>query len=247
MLVLLASSFHGIVAETSPAEATKNTAALEAWLSSHQAGASTALTLPDPSGMRLTHWAATGGHVEVLEALAQKGADPWDGTATPEERTSLHMACQSGHLDAVKYLLSEPGLKLRSRGALTAEQAVNSRDKRDTPCLHLAATAGHVSVIEALSAAGADLKADTKKSGTALHIAAAVGQVEVANQLLALGADPCAQNARGETPRARAEEEEMEDIIAVLAPLEEAKGCGKKKKAKKEKKEKKAKSAKKEL
>lgn len=239
-VALLLLAFPSANAAPSPADATKSVSSLEAWLQEH---GSEALTLPDPSGMRLAHWASSGGSVEVLQALASKGADPWDGTATPEERSSLHMACQSGHVPVISYLLSEPGLKLRSRGALTPEKAVNGRDKRDTPCLHLAATAGHVEVIDALASVGAELQAETSKSGTALHITAAVGQLDAAKRLLELGADPCAQNSRGETPRARAEEEEMDELVELLKPLEDAKGCGKKK----AKKERKAKKAKKEL
>merc|ERR1712159_282466 len=116
--------------------------------------------------MRLTHWAASGGHVEVLKLLAAKGADPWDGTATPEERSSLHMACQSGHAGVLLYLLSEPGRKLRSRGVQTSEQAVNARDKRETTCIHMAALAGHAEVITALAGEGAEISATTEKYGT---------------------------------------------------------------------------------
>lgn len=231
-LALLAafSSLGSARAEGSPADATRDSAALEAWLKGHSAGASHALTLPDLSGMRLTHWAASGGHLEVLKLLAQKGADPWDGTATPEERSSLHMACQSGHAPVVEWLLSEAALKLRSRGAFSAQEAANSRDKRETPCLHMAATAGQLEVLRAVVTAGADVGVVTKRSGTALHAAAAVGQSDAVSVLLEVGADPCARNSRGETPGARAREEEMEEVAEMLAGLEEAGGCGKAKK-----------------
>lgn len=224
--------------EADLAAATQDTASLEAYLAENGAEA---LTMPDPSGMRLSHWAASGGHVEVLKMLAKKGADPWDGTATAEEHSCLHMACRSGHSDVVKYLLSEPAMKLRSRGAFgSAKLAADSKDKRDTPCLHMAATAGNIEVLQTLASSGADMRAETKRSGTALHAAAAVGQVEAVKELLDLGLDVCAKNSKGETPGARAREEEMDEVIEVLSEKESAAGCGKedKKKKKKNKKEK---------
>lgn len=218
------------------ADATKSTSALEEYLKSHPAGS---LTLPDPSGMRLAHWAASGGNVDVLKLLGSKGADPWDGTATPEEHSALHMACRSGHADVVKHMLTAEALKLRSRGPYeSAKVAAETRDKRDTPCLHMAALAGGVDVIKELAAVGADMKADTKRFGTALHAAAAVGQVDVVKELLNHGLDVCAKNSKGETPGARAREEEMDEVIALLASKEEAAGCGKKKKKDKRKKSK---------
>merc|ERR1719246_241224 len=107
------------------------------------------------------------------------------------------------------------------------------------PCVHLAAPGGHSAVLEALAAAGADLQAETQRSGTPLHAAAAVGQEEVVGTLLELGADPCAKNAKGKTPRQRAEDEDMDELVPVLKAAEEAKGCGPAKKEQKEKDKKK--------
>jgi len=246
LLLVVSSSVARFALAAEPsvslADATRDPAALTSYLDSHPDGPTGALTMPDASGMRLMHWAASGGNVDVVMALAKRGADPWDGTATPEEHSALHMACQSGHADMVDYLLSEKALSLRSRGAFTKEKAANSMDKRDTPCLHMAASAGHVGVIQSLARASADLLVETKRSGTALHAAAAIGQVEVVNELLELGLSVCAENARGETPGARAREEEMDEVIKVLEEKEEEAGCGKKKK-----KDKKKKKSKKEL
>mmetsp|Transcript_62487 Transcript_62487/g.116123 ORF Transcript_62487/g.116123 Transcript_62487/m.116123 type:complete len:282 (+) Transcript_62487:89-934(+) len=209
-----------------PQQATEDVESLQAWLEAHPAGASHALTLPDEAGFRLTHWAASGGHIEVLQSLVQRKADPWDGTATAEERSPLLAACQSGHVDVVNYLLSKDVLKRRSRGALNLQQAVDMKDKGGTPCLHLAATAGHAEVLEILQRKGADLTITTQRSGTALHAAAAVGQEEAVETLLRLGADPCVENDKGQTPAARAKAEEMDEILDILAPYERKKGCG---------------------
>lgn len=213
----------------SPAEATQSIEALEVWLAN--ADGTHALTLPDASGMRLTHWAASGGYIDVLQLLVQKGADPWDGTATPEEHSSLHMASHSGHTDVVQYMLSELARRLRSRGALTVEQAANARDKKDATCLHLAATAGHAEVLKQLASARADLGAQTARSGTALHVAAAVGQVDAVQALLDIGADVCAKNKGGETPGMRAREEEMNEVVALLIEKEDRAGCGMRKRS----------------
>jgi len=156
----------------------------------------------------------------------QRKADPWDGTASSEERSPLLTACQSGQVDVVNYLLSKDALKRRSRGALSLQQALDMKDKGGTPCLHLAATAGHAEILELLSRKGADLTITTQRSGTALHAAAAVGQEEAVEALLQFGADPCVENDKGQTPAARAKAEEMDEILEILAPYEQKKGCG---------------------
>ncbi|CAK0848047.1 unnamed protein product [Prorocentrum cordatum] len=242
--VLLTGFLTARSAEVGPQEATQSLTDLRAYLAKH---GKEGLTMPDPAGMRPVHWAASGGNMQVMQELVRQGADPWDGTATAEERNALHMACSSGHADMVKHLLTEPLLKVRSRGAFTKKQAADSRDKRQTPCVHLAALAGHEDVLTVLAQAGADLQAETERSGTPLHAAAAVGQQAVVEILVKQGADPCAKNAKGKTPRQRAEDEDMDEVVPVLKQAEAAKGCAPAKKEKKDTKNKMKTVTKKEL
>jgi len=199
---------------------------LEKWLK--QQG-SEALTLPDASGMRLTHWAATVGNVQVLKSLKMQHADPWDGMATVEETPTMHVACRAGNPEIVEYCLSEEVRLGRSRGAINLDTAVNWRDKKNYPCLHYAAVAGHGDVVDMLIKHKADIGAEVGKIGTALHSAAAANQTEATVRLLRNGADPCAKNIRNQIPGDRAVQEEMPEMAAMLLKYEKKGGCERKK------------------
>lgn len=242
-------SFFGITEAGGPKtakDAVQNLATIKHWLEDATVGPSAALTLPDEGGSRLTHWAASGGHMDVLQYLVKQKADPWDGTATAEERSSLHMACHSGHVEAVRFMLTDDIRNRRSRGAWNKPEAVNSKDKMGNTCLLLAASAGHSELVRGLAAVGAHVDVATKKSGTALHVASALDDVEMVKELLDLNADVCVPNNNGETPGDRAREEENERIVRLLSPKEEEKGCSHEARhGKKKKKDKKGKKGKK--
>jgi len=246
-LLLLASLFS--LSEGGPTtghEAVQNLVTIKEWLDNHAVGASAALTLPDEGGSRLTHWAASGGHMDVLNYLVKQKADPWDGTATAEERSSLHMACHSGHVDVVKWMLSDDVRAKRSRGELTKSEAVNSKDKLGNTCFILAASSGHAELVRGLAAVDAHVDVTTKKYGSALHVAAAVDDLEMVKELLDLNVDVCTPNTKFETACDRAREEENDRIVKLLAPKEEEKGCPvEHRKGKPEKKKKKGKKGKK--
>eukprot|EP01079_Euglenida_sp_SAG-EU17-18_P003564 gene3564-671_t len=59
-------------------------------------------------------WAAFNGDLFELIALAAKGADL--SSCDYDRRTALHLACCSGHTDAVTYLLAQSGMKHLHRG-----------------------------------------------------------------------------------------------------------------------------------
>nr|XP_045619201.1 ankyrin-1-like [Procambarus clarkii] len=63
-------------------------------------------------GRRAVHWAAVGGHVQVLQVLQDKGCHM--AALTSEGSTALHLAADYGNLAAVKWLVQQgldPGLK----------------------------------------------------------------------------------------------------------------------------------------
>jgi len=189
------------------AAAVRDIETLKWWLNEHPLGPKQAVKLADATGLRLTHWAGSAGQLSSLKFLVGLGANPWQPTANEDGQSTLHVACISGHAPVVDYLLKDPS---KPGGA------VDSRDTKGMPCLHRAATAGHVEIVQALAQAGADVNLATERTGSALHGAAAVGHLEVVESLLALGADPCAKNEDGKTPRDRALVEDEEEIAFVL-------------------------------
>ena len=143
--------------------------------------------------------ASRNGDVQVMQALLGAGADPtrWH----PEGETPLMAAARTGNSDAVRLLLS--------RGAF-----VNAVDPfQEESALMWASAQGHLEVVKALLASGADpnLKAhvtqitnrknaDHPSGGfTALMFAARNGHSDVVKALIAAGADPKLTNADGAT------------------------------------------------
>jgi ankyrin repeat protein len=144
--------------------------------------------------------ASRNGDVEVMQALLDAGADAtrWH----PEGETPLMAAARTGRVDAVQLLLSHGSF-------------VNAQDPfQEETALMWASAEGHLPVVKALLAAGADpnLKAhvstiterkdaDHPSGGfTALMFAVRNGHEDVARALIAAGADVKATNADGATP-----------------------------------------------
>eukprot|EP00928_Gymnodinium_smaydae_P083735 TRINITY_DN66975_c0_g1_i1.p1 TRINITY_DN66975_c0_g1~~TRINITY_DN66975_c0_g1_i1.p1 ORF type:complete len:238 (+),score=31.36 TRINITY_DN66975_c0_g1_i1:48-761(+) len=190
-----------------PSLAVSDVETLEWFLREHPLGAKQALKLADPTGLRLTHWAASAGKLDSLRYLVDRGANPWEPTANHDGQNTLHVACISGHAEIVKYLLGQSS---------APEGAADSRDLKDVPCLHRAALGGHTDIVEALLQARGDVGIATERTGQALHGAAVVGHVEVVEALLAGRADHCARNKDGKTPLDRALSAEEDEVVNSL-------------------------------
>ena len=87
------------------------------------------------------HWAASGGHAEVVATLLSKGAD--GRVANAVGATPLHLASQNGHAPVVALLLRD------------GKQPVDVRDRAGRTALMFAAQYGKVEVLALLIEAGA--------------------------------------------------------------------------------------------
>ncbi|XP_071115609.1 ankyrin repeat domain-containing protein 50-like [Haliotis cracherodii] len=114
--------------------------------------------------------AAVNGHKDVVELLVSEGADT--SLLSKKRYSLLHCACRGGHVEVVKYVLSQDMVGINSRGW-----------KERTPIM-LAAVNGHKDVVELLVSEGADTSLLSKKRYSLLHCACRGGQVEVVKYVL---------------------------------------------------------------
>jgi ankyrin repeat protein len=111
------------------------------------------------------HWASVRGHVQVFKELMEHGADI--EATTLSGSTALHWACNNGHLAVVNKLLS-PNDSSPNDSNVVAASILGKRKSRggaiidvkdnegDTP-LHIASLCGHLLIVKALLAVGADI------------------------------------------------------------------------------------------
>jgi hypothetical protein len=118
--------------------------------------------------------ASHNGHVPVVQALLQAGADvdkAMDSGCTP-----LYIASQKGHVPVVQALLQ------------AGADVDKARDDGTTP-LCIASQNGHVPVVQALLQAGADVDKAADSGCTPLFRASQKGHLPVVQALLQAGAD----------------------------------------------------------
>ncbi|KZC10409.1 Ankyrin repeat and death domain-containing protein 1A, partial [Dufourea novaeangliae] len=167
------------------------------------------------------HWAASRGNTEIIEMLIQAKCDI-------EARDKfgmrpLHMAAWYGHRDAVKMLINAGAnvsavnkkqytlLMCAARGSNVdvveyLAETVESLNGDATDCtgataLHHAASAGHPTVITALSnISRIELNAIDKKEQTPIHCACAQENMAAVEILITLGANVDAVDCDGNTP-----------------------------------------------
>ena len=122
-------------------------------------------------GRTLLHYAAIGGHVEIVKLLLE---DPRvDVRAVDREKFSaLQLAADLGHVEVVKLLLEDPRVDVRAV------------DKDGWSALHFAASSGHDEMVSLLLEDKADGNAKTKKGNTPLHLAASSNHHKVVRMLL---------------------------------------------------------------
>jgi hypothetical protein len=169
-------------------------------------GDSTDPTLPAvaPDSEREAHfWAAVyEGDVDYIRLflLGDEDSEPEPGITLelPDARglPILHRLAVIGHLEALRFLLNEAGADVNQRETAYGQTA-----------LHLAASKGHVEVVELLLGAGADcLALDNAGGWSAVHAAARGGHDETIAFLLERGPVDYVNTraANGDTPLHRA-------------------------------------------
>lgn len=151
------------------------------------AGADPSRLGPAPSmGGAPLHQAAAGGHPNIVSALLLKGVDidvPDDCGESP-----LMWAVDEGQLAAVEALVTA-GANFNIRSTVNCFSA-----------LDCAASEGHVHILKAILAHGADVNARDDKGYTALHTAAGADQAGVVEALVEEGANVDPMISTGWTP-----------------------------------------------
>ena len=82
--------------------------------------------------------------------------------------------------------------------------------------LHAAVQMGHIEVVKALLAQGADVHATDDEGRTPLHVAVSIGRRDIAEQLIEAGADVNAVDFDGRTPTGLAAERGHNELAAML-------------------------------
>ncbi|KAK9822236.1 hypothetical protein WJX81_003275 [Elliptochloris bilobata] len=139
----------------------------------------------DQDGWSALHFAAAGGHSDVVEELLAHGARLQPDC---QGRLPLHLAALSSKAGAVAALLR------------SSHAQVDARDASGCTALHRAAAQGHQGVLQILLQHGAVAGLAVQGGTTAAHLAAFKGRPEALGSLLAASADPNARDADGATP-----------------------------------------------
>ncbi|MBA2655193.1 MAG: ankyrin repeat domain-containing protein [Gammaproteobacteria bacterium] len=145
--------------------------------------------------------AAQNGHIEVVAALINAGANK--DQARNEGATPLFIAAQNGHIEVVAALINAGANK---------DQAMNSGA---TP-LYIAAQNGHIEVVAALINAGANKDQAMNERVTPLFIAAHNGHLKVVAALINAGANKDQAAIDGDTPISIAKARNQQKVFAFL-------------------------------
>ncbi len=151
------------------------------------------------------HWAAMGGHTEIVKLLLASGAKVRAKEAGG--RTPLHW---SSKVEITQLLLA-------------AGADVNARDNVGYTPLIEAATGGRADIAKALLKAGAEVDAYGKDKRTALGWAAMYGQPEVARVLLDANASVDIPDEAGKTPWMWASVNHHNDILRLMSAAKQRK------------------------
>ncbi|KAH3839472.1 hypothetical protein DPMN_112903, partial [Dreissena polymorpha] len=170
-------------------------------------------------GMGLLHCATQNNHIHVMNFICGTLENVDINVAEKNDKTSIHIAAEEGHLDAVMRLIDlrcdinkrdcdcSSAVHVAARHGhhevvkrlLMVGVHVDERDAEGRTALHLAAESGHVDTVEVLADFNAGQDAETIKETTPLHCAASRGHMDVCKLLIKYGANINSQNHQGNT------------------------------------------------
>ncbi|XP_046572753.1 ankyrin-1-like [Haliotis rubra] len=130
--------------------------------------------------------AASLGNREMFDILMSKACDV--SLATRSGSNILHMGCCGGHLEMVKYIISQDLVDINSR-----------RWDKKTPLL-ISAKLGHGEMFEFIASRGGNMSMMTKAGKNSLHLLCKFGNIEVVKFVLSKDLlDINAKTKKGET------------------------------------------------
>lgn len=150
--------------------------------------------------------ASAVGMISVLEKLGQQSNTDWKAR-NDFGRHALWLAAESGHADAVQFLLMQ---------GVDAEIAAPYDENRLLPALHVASLNGHDDVVWILVSSGVSVKSQCSLGMTPLHYAVYADSQSEIQLLLEHGANLEAQDARGKTPLYHATELGLLDVCRLF-------------------------------
>ncbi|CAH2236535.1 NF-kappa-B inhibitor cactus-like [Pararge aegeria] len=156
------------------------------------------LDVPNDYGHTPLHLAAMSGQATVTRMLVIAGASIATRDLTGD--TPLHKAVSGNYPECLRGLLTP----VTDRPTRKLSTIINQKNYKGQTCVHLAASAGRVELLQMLVFYGADINARDGLAGwTALHVAARRGDVRVAQFLLerCSGVARDARDFAGRTPR----------------------------------------------
>ncbi|XP_071111901.1 serine/threonine-protein phosphatase 6 regulatory ankyrin repeat subunit B-like [Haliotis cracherodii] len=147
--------------------------------------------------------AAQKGHRQVFDLLVTQGADV--SLVDDDGNNVLHVACLEGHVDIVKYVLSQKVADINSRGQYGS-----------TP-LMMAAEKGLRQVFDLLVTQGADVSLVDDDGNNVLHVACLEGHVDIVKYVLSQKvADINSRGQYGSTPLMMAAEKGLRQVFDLL-------------------------------
>ncbi|XP_048250649.1 uncharacterized protein LOC124152553 [Haliotis rufescens] len=147
--------------------------------------------------------AAENGHRQVFDLLVTQGADIY--LVDSDGDNNLHVACVGGHVDMVKYVLSQKVADINSRG------------KHGRTPVMVAAENGHRQVFDLLVTRGAGVSLVDELRNSILHVACLGGHVDIVKYVLSQKvADINSRGQYGETPLMKAAEKGHRQVFDLL-------------------------------